>query len=194
MAKYIDGILKSALIEAMEHKALNDVTVVELVNTTGINRKTFYNHYFGISDLICQMISEGFTKAVAGNSGPYTWDIATKDLMYMMKENANFLHMVCDSRYCSDARQCLRQHLDKTVVTFVQESKNVLEQSTRKSLAITRDQENYLVKYYASLIFAMLEEWFVGGMKESIDEYVENIGKLSNDGVYAGISFFSQKK
>ena len=44
--------LKVALVDLLSQKKLEDITVIELTNYAGINRKTFYLHYKSISAVL----------------------------------------------------------------------------------------------------------------------------------------------
>ena len=53
-SKYFNTALRmdEALIELLEHKDLEYITVKELCQQAGVNRSTFYLHYDTISDLL----------------------------------------------------------------------------------------------------------------------------------------------
>lgn len=192
MAKYIDDIVIAALKESVKEKALNQVTVAELVRMTGINRKTFYNHFTGISDLVCRIFHTGFEESVVGKAEPYTWDVAIKDLLRRAKRNEELLVKVLESKYAAQVRQSVQKDLDRAVADYVRKVKGVMEETSGAALPMTRRQERYLVRFYSVLMFAMIEEWVAEGMEESIEEYVDIINRLTNKGVDAGILFFSK--
>ena len=56
MSKYIDTLLRRTLLEMMERRPLDDITVVELCNRAEVNRKTFYNHFADISALVGSVV------------------------------------------------------------------------------------------------------------------------------------------
>ena len=45
-------MLQEALIDLLQEKALENISVRELVNKADINRSTFYSHYDTIYDLL----------------------------------------------------------------------------------------------------------------------------------------------
>ena len=50
--------LSEALKAMMKKKPLNKITVRELVEACGVNRKTFYRHYRSISDVVTEFENE----------------------------------------------------------------------------------------------------------------------------------------
>lgn len=192
MAKYIDDMIIAALRESVKTKELNQVTVAELVRVTGINRKTFYNHFTGISDLVCSIFHAGFEEIVVGKAEPYTWDVVIKDLLHTAKRNEAFVRKVLESKYAAQVRQCIQQDLNRAVMDYIRKVKELMEKTSGDALPMARRQERYLVRFYSVLMFAMIEEWVADGMEESVDEYVDIINRLTNKGVDAGILFFSK--
>ena len=66
-----------ALVELMQKKKLNSITVTELAAQANINRKTFYTYYSTVNDVLDEGICELIT--------------SLKDLMYAMSEDYNML-------------------------------------------------------------------------------------------------------
>lgn len=66
-----------ALIELMQKKKLNSITVTELAAAANINRKTFYTYYSTVNDVL----DEGINELIS----------SLKDLMYAMSEDYNML-------------------------------------------------------------------------------------------------------
>lgn len=190
MAKYIDAILESELRRLAESEGFDSVTVTRLVKNTGINRKTFYNHFSGIGD----MLRRGFRQTVRENTSPFTWDIAVRDCMKAMQKNKVFLQAVFSSKYGPEARETLRREIDLATASFVKQAREVLSERSGHPYILTADQEGYLVMFYSAMLSAMLERWFTGGMKESISEFVKMIGTLTEDTIYTGISSFEGKE
>lgn len=194
MAKYTDKLLKTTLLDLMEKKKLNDITVVELIRVANVNRKTFYNHYRGMSDLLCKILSEECVEAVHGNTHTDNWEIGVKNLMLAIKARKEFLVRIMESDYSLAAQECIRKSFDSAMVTFVQSAQRSLEKREGCTVSLTRHQEQYLAHYYSSVLFAMLKEWFGNGMKEEIEDCIHFLDILTNNGVYEGIRFFNSNQ
>lgn len=66
MALYTQDRLADTLKTLMREKPLDDITVQELVDRARVNRKTFYYHYHGISDLINWMYATRLSTRLDG--------------------------------------------------------------------------------------------------------------------------------
>ena len=58
--KYTRMVLKKALLELLEHKPVNKITVKEVCERAGLNRATFYAHYTDCFDLLESIEEELF--------------------------------------------------------------------------------------------------------------------------------------
>ena len=58
--KYTKMVLKKALLELLEHKPVNKITVKEVCERAGLNRATFYAHYTDCFDLLESIEEELF--------------------------------------------------------------------------------------------------------------------------------------
>jgi len=54
--------LKNSLIELMQSKSVNNITVKELVIKADLNRSTFYNYYCDIPDMLKKLEEELYTE------------------------------------------------------------------------------------------------------------------------------------
>lgn len=50
--------IRNALLELTSKKSLNDITVTELAERADVDRKTFYNYYDTVTDIVNEMIVE----------------------------------------------------------------------------------------------------------------------------------------
>lgn len=187
MAKYIDALLKNTLKEIMTTQDLDDLTVKDLCGKAGINRKTFYNHFTGMSDLVSSMILEQFRNMAEGASGPDIWDQTTRAIMQRMRDDYSFLHAVYVSTYYPDVQKKLKDEMNRCSREFVNAAVRYLSDTEKKTFLLNEPYDTYLVMFYSALMFSMLENWFSMGMKESIDDIVQIIADLTDGTVYNGV-------
>ncbi|MGN0478458.1 MAG: TetR/AcrR family transcriptional regulator [Hominenteromicrobium sp.] len=193
MAKYIDELLMRTLLERMAGQGLDSITVSGLVQTAGINRKTFYSHFSGISELVCRIVLKKYADITRDFSKPENWEFNVHAVMCCLRDNADFVRRVLRSRYAADVQRSLRHELDKAVRIFIRSSQVELEETSGRVYPLSPAQEDFMVKIYAPCIYVLIEEWFLGGMKEPIGEYIPVIGKLTTGGIREGLAYFSEK-
>ena len=58
--RYTRRTLKEALLELMQEKPYNRITVTEICRRSQINRGTFYLHYFDLDDLLDDLLHDAF--------------------------------------------------------------------------------------------------------------------------------------
>ena len=65
---YTKMFLKESLLELMKEKPIDKITPTELCRHAGINRNTFYKHYYTTRDLL-QEIEEEFSAQLVESIG-----------------------------------------------------------------------------------------------------------------------------
>ncbi|MGV8083549.1 MAG: TetR family transcriptional regulator [Coriobacteriia bacterium] len=175
MSLYTKEALALTLKRLIAEKDVDDITVRELVDACRMNRKTFYYHFHGLSDLIGWILVREFETACGDNCHPGTWQMGIAGKMRYMQENERLLNAIHHSRYRVEARECLRIQLEKDFASFAEEARLLHRREDGLNLAMSGVQGYYVVKYRSMMLFSMLEGWFVGGMKESVDEFIEII-------------------
>ena len=58
MAGSTQRVIRKTFMELLEERPLNEITVKLIVERCGINRKTFYNHYRDIPDLMEKILTD----------------------------------------------------------------------------------------------------------------------------------------
>lgn len=100
------NLCKQALLSLLEHQPLNEITVINIVETAKITRGTFYNHYKDKEDLFIEMIDEVVLSMVNSYREPYLnkksfkiSDIASSSLKLFdsVYQNAEFYTTVINS-------------------------------------------------------------------------------------------------
>ena len=61
-ARYTKMVLKQALLDLMQHKPINKITVKEVCARAEVNRATFYAHFSDCFDLLARMEDELFAQ------------------------------------------------------------------------------------------------------------------------------------
>ncbi len=187
MAKCIDHVLIHELQSLMLQKELDQITVAELVNASEINRKTFYNHFSGISALLCFIFHNSFTQNVSGRIKPYEWDTVLVNFLHVINENKIFIKKCLSSKYADDIRWQFRQDFEIELSLYVKDSLQLMKNTSDKEVSLSPKQEHLLVRYYLSTMSSLIEEWIYDDMQSPIEDYVCIIKELTSNGIFAGI-------
>ena len=195
MRKYIDDTIKQDFLKIAETSRINTITVSQILEPSGINRKTFYKHFDGIADLICSILLDLYSSPQDDSSVEEagSWKQQAFHTMHFLKENSSFIHRLLQSRYSSEIRIFFHEQLNLATRNYIHSHSQTYEERLGMPYELSLEQENYMVKIYTPFVYAWIEEWFVSGMKEPIPESIEAIDRLLNGGVFECISYLSEK-
>lgn len=192
MPKYIDELLANTLIDLARSQSLDSITVMDLVNSAGVNRKTFYNHFDGIVGLLQYIIQEKDEELIDTREDPDRWGDNIRNVMQYMQENAWFINKIFHSKYLPELQNWLRPKLMDAMQDYVQVAAQLMEQQTGNPYPLSESQMQLLTRVYSPCIYTLIEDWFLNGMKEPIDEYMNVIVRVLTGGVFAAIAYLSE--
>lgn len=172
-------LMNQALIELLNKKEYEFITVKEICEKAGVHRSTFYLHYETIADLLEECIENAnkqFAEYFSGLEGNLVQDVATKS-----KENLIFITPEYLTPYLTYIRE------NKTLFQVSVKCGNLMRSAERfntlnkclfkpvcKKFGIDDKTEEYLIAYYLNGVYAIINEWIKNGCKDDID-YIENI-------------------
>lgn len=166
---------RAALIELIEEKGYEALTVNDLCARANLNRGTFYNHFRDKEDMITafedDMLAdlERFHRVMQGFSlkDLVKFRIAKRPLPFLvelfdyLREHGDFLHAVLGPEGHSRFAPRLR---DAVCTDFVM---GVLHERYRENPS---PFVNYYVAFYASAYMGIIVRWIETGMQESSEE------------------------
>ena len=170
--------IKRAFIELLSRKNVNDITITDISREADINRKTFYNNYSGIHEIINEIEEELFATFKA--------EIRGLDVSREMNNPYNVLirlTALLDSDYQFYAKilsSDLNTHLIAKIVGY-------LKEQTKKVLKAKSNYDEYemniVVEYSISGMLSVYQEWLSTGREEPIEKLALIISNLFYEGV-----------
>ncbi len=193
MSKATEKIIYQTLRELLQEKNLDDITVKELVEKSEINRKTFYNHYRSLPDLVGNYGARQFGKVVGDHIYPDNWIEGAHLGFAWMAENRKAVKHVYRSSYYPEVKRTLYAYMDNILALNLDRALEIYNERNQCSLSLS-DSEYALVKhFYVGTVFTFAEEWIETGMKGSIDDYVDTMSLLILDNMYPMFDRFREK-
>ena len=174
--KYTKQIIKETLLQLLEEKDINKITVSEICKIADINRATFYRYYIDVYDLL-EKIEDDFTKKIKKSSSEIleeNYDIQTytktilkicyedKKLMKILfntNNNIYFLNEVLEDTY----QKCYNKWIKRPNV----------DEDKITSAAI----------FIFNGALGTLNYWVKNDFDKSIEEVADIITKLSTNGI-----------
>ena len=187
-AKHDRRILKTkkaiyeALVELMQKKNLNSITVTELAAAANINRKTFYTYYSTVNDVLDEVINELIS--------------SLKDLMYAMSEDYNMLSPQTLFAFLNT----IMSDADIVRALFTSDNGNMLFNKLQKALQetllkelidndikmnIPPEQYPLISSFVAGGLIYVYYEWITNPNGTSLDEMARTLTTLIISGVHA---------
>lgn len=171
-----------ALVELMQKKKLNSITVTELAAAANINRKTFYTYYSTVNDVLDEVINELIS--------------SLKDLMYTMSEDYNMLSPQTLFAFLNT----IMSDVDIVRALFTSDNGNMLFNKLQKALQetllkelidndikmnIPPEQYPLISSFVAGGMIYVYYEWITNPNGTSLDEMVRTLTTLIISGVHA---------
>ena len=171
-----------ALVELMQKKKLNSITVTELAAQADINRKTFYTYYSTVNDVLDEGINELIT--------------SLKDLLCAMSEDYNmfspqtlfaFLNTIMSDAdiardlFASDNGSLLFNRLQKAL------QETLLKELVSRDIKMNVPSEQYplISSFVAGGMVSAYYEWITDPDGITLDEMARTLTTLIISGVHA---------
>ena len=156
--------IAQTLGELLEEHTIDQITVKKIVEKCGINRQTFYYHFYDIYDLLEWYLGESIESYLDSKPLPSDgWKAQELHIFRFFYENRRkILHA-----YDQNHRKLYEQFIAKMVTPIVERHINAREEAKR----IPKDKKYFIVKVYVWMSSSLFFEWLEAGMP---DENVAN--------------------
>ncbi|MCQ2382860.1 MAG: TetR/AcrR family transcriptional regulator [Clostridia bacterium] len=172
-------LMNNALVELLNKKDYEFITIKEICEKAGVNRSTFYLHYESVADLLEECID----------------NINKKFLTYFKINTKDFVERINDFN-CNEFNFITPEYLTP-YLTYVRDNK-IIHKTVIKHSAIMKSQQkfyalnqyifspifkrfgvdtktqSYMIAYYINGVYAIIQEWIKNDCKDDI-EYIEKI-------------------
>lgn len=165
-------MLSGALKNAMKSKSLSKITVSELIEACGVNRKTFYYHFQDIYDLLKWTLEQEAIEVVKKFDLLVNLDDAISFVIDYVEDNRHILSCAYDSM----GRDELRRFL---CADFIEIALSLVEQAEAHAGCQTDAAfKRFLADFYTEAVSGMLINLFKAEIPYSKDEIRENIALI----------------
>lgn len=164
--------LALSLKKLMAKKPLSKITVSEIVNDSGLNRKTFYYHFIDIYDLLKWMLEEETIKVVKQFDLLIDYQEAIIFVLNYVNENKHLLSCMYDGI----GREKMKRFFYADFIGITQK----LIENTRKQLNVHIDEEyeEFLAHFYTEAIAGLLIDEFTSKKGHDIKKATKYITRV----------------
>ena len=175
-------LMQQALINLLNKKEYEHISIKEICSQAGVNRSTFYLHYETKDDLLKECIEETnkrFIDYFAKENKSFLEKLNSLDLnelyfitpeylkpnLLFIKDNKNVFYVSLNQPYLMEVNKKYSS-LYKYIINPILNKFNVPEQ-----------EKEYMVYFYIKGILAIVDEWIKKGCKDDIDFIIKIIMK-----------------
>lgn len=166
--------LAAALKEKMAKKPLEQITIQELTEQCGMQRRAFYYHFEDIYALVRWMFQEEAISLLNQRKGSLLWQEGLLQLFHYLEENrAVFL---CALR--SPGHDTLKRFFGANLEAIF--SKEMAETAARLNLDLDPDG----IPLFVSALGGIMESWLLGSFPDSPEKMVQRINGFLESHIY----------
>ena len=170
--------IKSAFAQLLTQKSLNDITVSDIAALADINRKTFYNYYAGVYEVVDEIENDIVSRFDSLLTELDFTDNADRPYMVFQKLTAI---INTDTEFFS---YLLSMNPNVSLSTKIVEMlKNRTRAILQKYLAIEEQKLDLLLEFMVTGVVAVYRRWYNSDRSEPIEQISENINLLIFDGL-----------
>jgi len=170
LVKTLEAI-KKAILELMNEKNFDDITIQDISDRANVNRSTVYLHYLDKYDLLDKLIDEHISelKETSEWACQEEWVDATQIFFEYFENNYLFFSTMLASK---DATPSFRsKFLDYVIEGY----KDELNNTSGKNEGLSED---IIVKFAANAYVGVLESWLKDGMPSPPKSIAKELGLL----------------
>ena len=170
--------MDEALIECLEKKDFEYITVKEICEKAGVNRSTFYLHYETVADLLNECVEYTNNKCFQRYGSDLT-DVkkrlesgSLKDLIFISPEYLRpYFEFVRENKRLYQV-VLLHQEIFRTKNTFMKIFDGVFSPVLDK-FHVSEKEKFYIVHFYLGGITSVVREWLENDCADSIDDITD---------------------
>lgn len=170
--------IRNAFAKLMVEKDINDITIIELADTADINRKTFYNYYSGVYQVV-EDIENDISQSYEELLGDIEFS-KTMEAPYSLFERFSIL-INMDPEFFG---YLLSMNGNKALITRIM---NLLKNKTREKMVSQLDIEEHradiMIDYVLSGMLSVYQHWFSSDKTVPIEEVTQIISTMSFGGI-----------
>ena len=172
MAQMTKQAMAKALMNLLEKKTLDKITVKEIADLCGVNRQTFYYHFQDVYALLEWIFITEAESVVSRHQSIDTWKQDFLAIFQYLQRNRLFVI----NTYRSIGRDSLEQYLYKAVYVFIYDI--VKKEADWEN--VSQEEVEFFADFYKYAFVGLVLEWVRTEMREPPTMLVEKVERLFN--------------
>ena len=159
--------LAASLKKLMETKPLDKISVREIVEDCGVNRKTFYYHFQNIYDLVNWMFEEEAIEVVKKYNLITNYEDAIRFSMDYIKENEHVVNSALDAVGRDELKKFFYNNFFGTMSSIVDQ--------LSEGMNVPNDYKEFLINFYTESFASLLIDWIRNRANRDKEKYIKYI-------------------
>ena len=178
--------LAEALKTAMLHKSFSKISVKDIVEVCGINRKTFYYHFQDIYALLKWVFDEEAIQVVRHFDLLENYEEAIRFGMDYVRENDYIISCTHDSIGREEMKRFFYMDFIEIVTSVIEEGE--------KKVGVVLDPEfkRYTAKFYTEALASMLIDWAKNGTDQDYERTVLYLTNIVSSAVESMLTYMNK--
>ncbi|GAA0704410.1 TetR/AcrR family transcriptional regulator [Paraclostridium ghonii] len=176
MSQITKKALASSLKKLMNTRSLSKITINDIVQECGVNRRTFYYHFKDIYDLVEWILKNEINEKIKENITFETWQQSFLKILNYLSENKKMIYNIYNS---IDLNQ-LEIHVHRAVYKLVFNVVNDL----CEEINISEREKEFVLNYYKISLTGLLLDWIKNKMEENPEQIIKNLNKIVNGDIH----------
>lgn len=179
MTQFTKQALIDAFLEILETKALDKITVKDIVEKCNVNRNTFYYHFqdiYGLLEEIVTMEAEEITSIYPIYD---SWQKGLEDTMIYILDNSTAILNIYHSVSKEQLEHFLYKITDKFLVDYVDKAS--------EGFNATEEDKIFISKFYRYAIVGTILEWIEKGLIEDPKDITKQMVKILEGSIHGDL-------
>ena len=174
MAIDIKSIFADKLLDMLRERKLRDITVKDLLQSTGASKQTFYNHFCDKNDLICWIYENRILNSFQEKNLSKSYYLSCLDYTERLAANRRFMKQALEI----SGQNCLADYMKERSIQYDQEW-----QKYHSGIETLTDDMKFALTYHSCGNMDMIIRWIREGTKESPEFMARNITMVRKIGL-----------
>lgn len=157
-------VISNAMKQLMSLKSFNDISVNDIINESGISRKTFYYHFLDKYDVVNRIFKTDVVDSILDITTLDNCDASLKLCQYIYDNKIFYTNAVNVT-----GKNCFIEYLNKLTRLQVEKLTN---QSCKSRIIDTADKD-FMIDFFYNAFVGVLITWINSGMKDSPEVIVK---------------------
>ena len=172
-------IIAEKLMEMLNDRPLDRISVSDLANECNLSRQAFYYHFADIYSVIEWILSNASIKLLDDYGDITSWTIAYYGILAWIKKHEKFILNI----YSAVPRDYIDSFTNSILLPYLTK---VVEYESKDS-NLTKVQKSFIARFYSLAFNSVTIDWIKGGLKEEPRQIVILVETLTKGDIAKGV-------